>query len=136
VGEIAVASSEQALGINQLNKAVAEMDKVVQKNASSAEESASASEEMNSQAIRMKSFVSDLQSMITGRSPESGCSTAEKLNTAKHPKTPAENASTVLRTVARGNGDNGKRPIRSHDGKHLPPFHQTSPLDESDLDDF
>ncbi len=66
VGEIAAASREQAQGIEQVNKAVAEMDKVVQKNAASAEESASAAEEMNGQAEQMKGFVADLVSVVEG----------------------------------------------------------------------
>jgi len=41
-------------GIDQINKAVAEMDKVTQQTAANAEESASASEEMNAQAEQMK----------------------------------------------------------------------------------
>ncbi|MBM4350472.1 MAG: methyl-accepting chemotaxis protein, partial [Deltaproteobacteria bacterium] len=66
VGEIAAASQEQAQGIDQVNKAVAEMDKTVQKNAASAEESASASEEMNAQAEQMKGFVAELVAMVGG----------------------------------------------------------------------
>ena len=66
VGEISAASSEQAQGIEQINKAVAEMDKVVQKNAASAEESASASEEMNAQAAQMKGFVDELAALVYG----------------------------------------------------------------------
>ena len=66
VGEIAAASSEQAQGVEQINKAVAEMDKVVQKNAASAEESASAAEEMNAQAEAMKGFVAELVALVGG----------------------------------------------------------------------
>ncbi len=66
VGEIAAASQEQAQGIEQINKAVAEMDKVVQQNAANAEESASASEEMNAQAEQMKGFVGELVVMVSG----------------------------------------------------------------------
>jgi methyl-accepting chemotaxis protein len=66
VSEIAAASSEQAQGIDQVNKAVAEMDRVVQQVAASAEENASASEEMNAQAARMKSYVGDLLTMVGG----------------------------------------------------------------------
>jgi methyl-accepting chemotaxis protein len=66
VGEVAAASSEQAQGIDQVNKAVAEMDKVVQQNAANAEESAAASEELNAQAEQMKSYVQDLVSVIGG----------------------------------------------------------------------
>ncbi|HAA02439.1 MAG TPA: methyl-accepting chemotaxis protein, partial [Syntrophobacteraceae bacterium] len=42
VGEISAASSEQAQGIEQINRAVTEMDKVTQQNAANAEESAAA----------------------------------------------------------------------------------------------
>jgi methyl-accepting chemotaxis protein len=66
IGEIAAASSEQAQGVEQINKAVSEMDKVVQNNAATAEESASASEEMNAQAAQMKSVAQDLNSLIAG----------------------------------------------------------------------
>jgi len=66
VGEIAVASNEQSQGIEQINKAVAEMDKVVQHNAANAEESAAASEEMNAQAGQMKGFVQELVVMVGG----------------------------------------------------------------------
>ncbi len=67
VGEIAAASSEQAQGIEQINKAVAEMDKVTQQVAANAEESASASEEMNAQAIQMTKVVKELAVLVGGR---------------------------------------------------------------------
>ncbi len=68
VGDIAVASQEQAQGINQINNAVAEMDKVVQQNATNAGESASASEEMNAQARYLKNVVGNLTSLVGGES--------------------------------------------------------------------
>jgi methyl-accepting chemotaxis protein len=72
VDEIAAASQEQAQGIGQVNKAVAEMDKVVQKNAANAEESASASEEMSAQAEQMKAFVGELINVVRGRNNGNG----------------------------------------------------------------
>ncbi len=66
VGEISAASQEQALGIDNVNKAVSEMDRVVQQNAANAEKTASASEEMSAQAVRMKAFVSHLHSLVNG----------------------------------------------------------------------
>ncbi len=66
VDEIAAASSEQAQGIEQINKAIHEMDKVVQQNAANAEESASASEELNSQAIATKDIVAELVEVVGG----------------------------------------------------------------------
>jgi methyl-accepting chemotaxis protein len=66
VREISAASNEQAQGIDQVNKAVAEMDKITQQNASNAEESASASEEMNAQAEQMKGVVGELVALVEG----------------------------------------------------------------------
>ncbi len=67
IDEIVTASQEQAQGIGQVNKAVAEMDKVTQQNAANAEESASAAEEMNAQAEHMKGYVSELVALVGGR---------------------------------------------------------------------
>jgi len=68
VEEIAAASNEQAQGIGQIGKAVAEMDKVVQQNAANAEESASASEEMSAQAQQMNGSVVKLVRLVNGGS--------------------------------------------------------------------
>ncbi|MCP4161921.1 MAG: hypothetical protein GY760_17755 [Deltaproteobacteria bacterium] len=67
VSEISTASGEQSEGIEQINRAIAEMDKVVQQNAASAEEAASTSEEMNAQAIQMKSAVNSLMTLVGGK---------------------------------------------------------------------
>lgn len=77
IGEISAASTEQAQGIEQVNRAVNEMDKVVQQNAANAEESASAAEEMNAQAEQMKTFVGELVAMVDG---SSGKATAKGKN--------------------------------------------------------
>lgn len=70
MAEIAVASQEQAQGVDQINQAVIEMDKVTQRNATTAEESASASEELNSQSAQMKSMVDNLVSLVGGKREE------------------------------------------------------------------
>ncbi|MDD3364920.1 MAG: methyl-accepting chemotaxis protein, partial [Syntrophomonas sp.] len=57
VGDIAVASNEQASGIAQIDKGVEQISQVVQNNAATAEESASASEELSSQASLLKEGV-------------------------------------------------------------------------------
>ena len=66
VGEIAAASSEQAQGIDQINKAVNEMNSVTQQVAANAEESASSSEELNAQAEQMKGYVAELSDIVGG----------------------------------------------------------------------
>ncbi len=66
VVEISASSREQSNGINEVNRAIAEMDKVTQDNAANSEESASASEEMNAQAEHMKGIVGGLVAMVRG----------------------------------------------------------------------
>ncbi len=68
ISEIAVASQEQAQGVHQISKAVADMDTVVQHNAANAEESASAAEEMSAQAEQMKGYVGELTVLVGGTS--------------------------------------------------------------------
>ncbi|ATW27463.1 methyl-accepting chemotaxis protein [Candidatus Formimonas warabiya] len=67
VGEIAVASNEQATGIAQINQAISQVAQVVQTNSATAEESAAASEELSSQADLLKSAVSRFN-LKTGKS--------------------------------------------------------------------
>lgn len=101
VGEIAAASHEQAQGVSQISKAIAEMDKVVQQNAANAEESASAAEELNAQATGMKEHVGELVVLVKGgdgvsahaegQSPEivkRGGKTLSLAATATHPGLP------------------------------------------------
>src|ERR1700694_4843829 len=50
VQEVAAASREQAAGVSQVSKAMAQVDQVTQRNAAAAEELASTAEEVNAQA--------------------------------------------------------------------------------------
>ncbi len=50
MGEISAASSEQALGVNQVNQAVSQMDQVTQQNAALVEQMAAAASSLQSQA--------------------------------------------------------------------------------------
>ncbi len=61
VGEIAVASNEQANGIFQINKGVEQVSQVVQTNSATAQQSAAASEELNGQAEMLKDMVSNFR---------------------------------------------------------------------------
>jgi methyl-accepting chemotaxis protein len=71
IDDIAAASNDQAEGIGQINKAIAEMDKVTQVTAANAEESASASQEMTAQAMQMKGLARDLTALVTGSKDDS-----------------------------------------------------------------
>ncbi len=64
VDEIAAANHEQAQGIEQINKAMAEMDRVTQQTAANAEETASTSEQMSAQAAQLKQHVVDLSNIV------------------------------------------------------------------------
>jgi len=56
-GEIAMASKEQAQGIQQITEAIAQVDSVTQTMASGSEESAASSEELSAQAEEMKKAI-------------------------------------------------------------------------------
>ncbi|OZI68681.1 methyl-accepting chemotaxis protein [Bordetella genomosp. 1] len=58
MGEIAAASAEQADGIEQVNRAVAQMDEVTQQNAALVEEAAAAAGSMQDQAADLRGAVS------------------------------------------------------------------------------
>ncbi len=65
-GEVHVGSQEQARGIEQIAKAVAQMQRVTQSTAASAEESASAGEEMSAQAFGLNDAAQRLNALISG----------------------------------------------------------------------
>jgi methyl-accepting chemotaxis protein len=66
VDEVNMGSQEQARGIDQISKAIAQMDQVTQGTAASAEESASASEELSAQAQALNHIVSELGALVGG----------------------------------------------------------------------
>jgi len=57
IGEISVASTEQAQGIAQVNQGLGQIDQVTQQNTASAEQGAAASEELSSQAEQLRQMV-------------------------------------------------------------------------------
>ena len=58
VSEIAAASREQSIGVEQVNNAIGQMDEVTQQNAALAEETSAASEALNEQARKMNTLMS------------------------------------------------------------------------------
>ena len=64
VDEVNMGSQEQARGIDQISKAVAQMDQVTQTTAANAEESASASEELSAQAQALHHIVTELETLV------------------------------------------------------------------------
>jgi methyl-accepting chemotaxis protein len=70
VDEVNLGSQEQARGIEQISKAIAQMDRVTQGNAASAEESASASEQMSAQAEALQHIATELRTLVGGGNQE------------------------------------------------------------------
>ena len=66
VDEVHLGSQEQARGIEQIGKAIAQMEQVTQKTAASAEESAAAAEELTAQSETLNGIVEDLTGMVGG----------------------------------------------------------------------
>ena len=64
VDEVDASSKEQAVGIDQISKSIAQMDKVTQQTAANAEESAGSSEALNAQSQTLLELVERLQSMV------------------------------------------------------------------------
>jgi methyl-accepting chemotaxis protein len=68
VDEVNLGSQEQARGIEQISKAIAQMDQVTQGTAASAEEGASASQQLSAQAEAMGHAVRKLSRMVSDTS--------------------------------------------------------------------
>ncbi len=67
VNSIALASTEQAHGIEQISQGIAQVSQVVQTNAATAEESAAASEELSAQAEQLNQTIAVFQTKNTAR---------------------------------------------------------------------
>lgn len=61
VGQIAIASNEQATGIMQINKGIDQLSDVVQNNSATAEESAATTQELSGQASMLKNMVAQVK---------------------------------------------------------------------------
>ncbi len=93
VDEVNIGSQEQARGIEQISKAVAQMDQVTQGTAASAEESASASEELSAQAQALNQIVGELGTLVGGEGQSAGIA---RNGRPKHAKLAALSASHSL----------------------------------------
>jgi len=77
ISEIASASREQSVSIEQMNRAMESIDSVVQQMASHAEETAGASEELSAQSEAMKGVVGELVALL-GMHVESSEASSER----------------------------------------------------------
>jgi len=127
VSEITAASHEQAQGLEQVNKAIAEMDKVTQQNAANAEESASASEQMHAQAEQMRGVVGSLGALVGGnRNNKKMISSEKDTGTAERVGKPT--ADSPVKTLSPVNLSSGEK-------KEVTPD-EVIPMDNDDFKDF
>ena len=109
VAEIAASAKEQAVGIEQLTRAMAQMSQVTQQNAASSEESSSAAAELSGQSEELAAMVSTFQLERVAAAPA-------KLAAAPHPATSSAAGTRPEAARARdghANGKNGATPARS-----------------------
>jgi methyl-accepting chemotaxis protein len=135
VAEIAAASSEQAQGVEQINKAVTAMEKVIQQNAANAEEGAGASQELNAQSRQMKTIVADMMSLVGGKNGVSG-----RQKDKSHPLEENMGKAADMRPHYDQSKDRSmptgseKMAPEPHQAKFSP--EQVIPLDEKEFQDF
>jgi len=95
VDEVNLGSQEQARGIDQIGKAIAQMEQVTQTTAANAEESAAAAEELTAQSETMKDVVERLKAMVGGEAANGKSPRLSAPRRAVSPR-PAEHRSPVL----------------------------------------
>jgi methyl-accepting chemotaxis protein len=71
VGEIAAASSEQSVGVDQVNTAISQMDQVTQSNSAQTEELSSTAQNLSGQAGRVLELVNTF-TLDNGHPPKNG----------------------------------------------------------------
>ena len=84
VNDIAAASGQQSAGIEQINRAVADLNQGVQMNAANSEESAAAAQSMNALASTMNGLVDGLVALAEGAKQSETSRTALQEPVAKH----------------------------------------------------
>jgi len=130
VDEVNLGSQEQARGIEQISKAIAQMDQVTQSTAASAEEGASASQELSAQAESMDQSVRKLSKLVDG-----GDDTGVRTTIAKRPLTPPN-----TRPAPASTGLKAPRPKMpsavSKPSAHRPVTGVESPTDAQFLESF
>jgi len=131
ISEISAASGEQAKGIDQINRAVAEMDKLTQQNASNSEESASAAEELSAQAGELKSMVGQLVGVVTGNVSEERAPDLRR--PPRRPQAPAPRRQLAPSLSAKAERQTTAAPAKRISAAQA---EKAIPLDDDDFKDF
>jgi len=94
--EISGASQEQAQGITEINKAVAQLEVVTQRNSTTSQQTATSADVLYKQADTLIQAVSDLVSTVQGGALAQA-KVSEKMNSPKKPKNEVQNNVTPIR---------------------------------------
>ncbi len=106
IDEIALASKEQADGVEQINETVSNLNHVTQENVANAEENAATSEQLSAQAQTMKHVVQDLDRLVGSK------------NNHIEPKQEFQSFQPSIDTI------NQKAVIPAYDNNQFFPMHQ------------
>ncbi len=106
IAEIAAASVEQTAGVDQINKAIAQLDSGTQQNTAMVEESAAASQRLNDQAVQLRKQVSvfDLgqgATQTTAQKPNRQTKATRKVSAAARPKSAARRVANEPKQAAK-----------------------------------
>ena len=112
IAEIAAASQEQTTGIDQVNRAVAQMDQVTQSNAAQTEELSSTAQALAGQAGELQALVGRFKLGDGGRAGGTSSVPASGLG--------APRPAAAARPVTRGRRDAGRGPVRKTDEVLMP----------------
>ncbi len=100
VEEVSLGSGEQARGIEQIAKAIAQMEHVTQNSAASAEEGASAAAELNAQSDALQGIVQRLAALVGGAECSQGrAAGSRKLPAGARPVATAPRGSSAGRSL-------------------------------------
>jgi methyl-accepting chemotaxis protein len=121
IAEIAAASQEQTLGIDQVNVAVARMDQVTQANAAQAEELSSTAQALAEQATGLQALVGGFK-VMDGSIAAAAADAPARTPRARSEPLPARAPVGAARPVTRGRRamDGGRGPVRKTDEVLMP----------------
>ena len=134
IDEISEASQEQAQGIDQVSKAIAEMDRVSQRNAANSEESAASSEQMSAQALQIKGYVRELIRVVEGGIDTKASRKGTAIGSNRHVRDDAKGTATPHRRPIEHKERTPRAKMVAH-AKEVRPA-QVIPLDDDDFTDF
>jgi methyl-accepting chemotaxis protein len=115
------ASTEQAAGVKQMNRAMQQVEQVTQRNASASEELASTAEELAAQAQALEQLVSFFQVDLRGEGSQRRAAPRGTLGKSSGSGGPGVQGQPLVVRAAQGLKASSQGPLpRSHDGSQAP----------------